>query len=101
MYSLAGVRLQAQPRLQRTVGLEAGDPESLLVAFLSELLYLGESDSLAFDRFAIQVAGSRLDAQAYGAPIAGQEKEIKAVTYHNLEIKQGERGLEVEIVFDV
>jgi SHS2 domain-containing protein len=29
------------------------------------------------------------------------EKEIKAVTFHNLAIHESERGLEVEIVFDV
>jgi SHS2 domain-containing protein len=36
-----------------------------------------------------------------GAPIQTQSKEIKAVTYHNLEIRETSRGLEVSIVFDV
>ena len=36
-----------------------------------------------------------------GGTLRSQEKEIKAVTFHNLEVRESERGLEVEIVFDV
>jgi SHS2 domain-containing protein len=36
-----------------------------------------------------------------GAPIASQEKEIKAVTYHNLVIRRIHKGLAANIVFDV
>jgi SHS2 domain-containing protein len=40
-------------------------------------------------------------AQVESAPIASLAKEIKAVTYHNLAIRQTERGLQANIVFDV
>jgi SHS2 domain-containing protein len=36
-----------------------------------------------------------------GGHLVEQRKEIKAVTYHNLSIRETERGLEAEIVFDV
>ena len=36
-----------------------------------------------------------------GAPLETVNKMIKAVTYHNLQIRQTARGYEVEIVFDV
>jgi len=36
-----------------------------------------------------------------GAPVGSPGKDIKAVTYHNLAIRKTERGLEVNIVFDV
>ena len=36
-----------------------------------------------------------------GGAVRSMEKEIKAVTFHNLEIRETGRGLEVEIVFDV
>lgn len=101
MYTLAGVQLHPDPRQGRSLTLVTGDPESLLVKFLSELLWLAEHDSLAFDTFDLQLNGETLHAQLNGAPIAALAKEIKAVTYHNLAIQPTGRGLEVRIVFDV
>lgn len=101
MYALAGTRLNQGWREKRKLHLEAGDAESLLVAFLSELVFLGEQENLGFDRFEIEIEGNALRAKIEGAPMATRKKEIKAVTYHNMEIRPGTRGLEVEIVFDV
>jgi SHS2 domain-containing protein len=101
MYALAGARLQGGARLRRSLELEAHDPEDLLVAFLSELLYLGEDEGMGFDAYRIWIQGEKLTAELNGAPLAGLDKEIKAVTYHNLDIQKGPRGLEVRIVFDV
>ena len=101
MYWLMETTFSAGPRVDRDIHLEAGDTESLLVAFLSELLFIGESEGLGFDRVAPVVKGSELAATASGAPIAAQKKEIKAVTYHNLAIQRNETGYQVTIVFDV
>lgn len=101
MYSLSGTRLQPEPRLQRCLKFSAPDAETLLVSFLSELLYLGESEGLGFDRFTFDLQDAQLQASVEGAPIADQSKEIKAVTYHKLAILRTQRGLEVKIVFDV
>jgi SHS2 domain-containing protein len=101
MYVLSETRLQPGPRVDRSLVFSIFDLETLLVDFLSELLYLGEDEGLAFDTYELDLDGERLRAQISGAPIASQAKEIKAVTYHNLEIREGDRGLEVRIVFDV
>jgi SHS2 domain-containing protein len=101
MYALAGVRLQNGPRHTRTVAVRAQDGESLLVKFLSELLYLGTQEGLAFDALNLRLEGDTLQAELTGAPIAAQDKEIKAVTFHNLAIRQSARGLVVNVVFDV
>jgi SHS2 domain-containing protein len=101
MYALSGTRLQDNPRLERTIELQSHDHESLLVTFLSELLYLGEQEGLAFDSFELSLLDDHLHAHLKGAPLASQNKEIKAVTYHNLAVRQTEAGLEVNIVFDV
>ena len=118
MYTISGTRLSASPRQSRTLELNAIDAENLLVRFLSELLWLGqqtESETgfgLAFDTFQLSVEQTRgehhpleqslrLHARLQGTPIAGVDKEIKAVTYHNLAIRQGQRGLEANLVFDV
>jgi SHS2 domain-containing protein len=112
MQNLSGTRLLDGPRKERRLSLDAPDAESLLVRFLSELLWLAEQAKLGFDEFEIKVSGNdssyvelgqplHLDVQMTGAPIAGLDKEIKAVTYHNLAVRQTGNVLEAHIVFDV
>lgn len=101
MNSLAGVQLESGPRLERQIELEAGDNESLLVAFLSELLYIQEHENLAFDAFKLRMHNSFLKGELEGAAIAGIAKAIKAVTFHDLRIARSERGFQVQLVFDV
>ncbi len=101
MNALAGVRLAEVPRARRTFETTAPDLESLLVTFLSELVYAAEQEHLAFDRFEVKVKSRVLKVEMEGAPIVSMNKAIKAVTYHNLQVRQTARGYEVEIVFDV
>jgi SHS2 domain-containing protein len=101
MNTLAGTVIGEDPRLKRTFESEGPDSESLLVAFLSELVYYQEQENLAFDVFEVQVKSGRLKAEMEGGQIVSSDKAIKAVTYHNLKIEKSARGYEVVIVFDV
>jgi SHS2 domain-containing protein len=101
MYALSGANQAEGPKVKRTFEAEATDAESLLVAFLSELVYAVEQEHLIFDEFDVQVEGIKLKVEMSGAPILSLTKAIKAVTYHNLQIRPTARGYEVEIVFDV
>jgi len=101
MYALSGVQLKEGERQTISLELDAIDSESLLVSFLSELLYLSEHEGLAVDRYELTIDGNSLHAELDVVPLEGLEKEIKAVTYHNLKIQPSERGLEVRVVFDV
>jgi SHS2 domain-containing protein len=102
MYTLSNAEQGEGAKTKRELSLEAVDAESLLVEFLEELLYLSESEGLIFDQFDIlEIKETKLNAMMEGRALRLQEKEIKAVTFHNLAIRESERGLEVEIVFDV
>ncbi len=101
MYWLMETALQEGPRIERAIEVDGPDAESLLVAFLSELLYLSESEGLGFDQFDVTILNTRLRAAARGAPLATQKKEIKAVTFHNLAIRRDGESFTVTIVFDV
>jgi SHS2 domain-containing protein len=101
MYWLMEISLLPGGQVERVLDLEEEDLETLLVAFLSELLYLGESEGLGFDKFEISLEGQHLHAVVRGGPIVEQRKEIKAVTFHNLAVRQTEKGFEVTVVFDV
>jgi SHS2 domain-containing protein len=93
--------LQSNHRQSRRVEVHFQDQESLLVSFLAELLYLCELENLGFDTFDLQIQGERLIAKLSGAHIESITKEIKAVTYHNLVVRDTVSGLEANIVFDV
>jgi len=101
MSSLSGAVIGNDGRVRRVFEAEGPDVESLLVAFLSELVYYQEQENLAFDVFDLSVAPQRLKVQMEGAPITSVEKAIKAVTYHNLNIEKTPEGFETTIVFDV
>ena len=101
MNSLSGTMMGKGPRLNGAFEAEAPDAESLLVAFLSELVYRQEQENVAFDEFDLRVASQWLKAEMEGTEIASIDKPIKAVTYHNLKIEKTDRGFETTIVFDV
>lgn len=101
MYRLTGARLKDSPRETRRIEILFTEPESLLVDFLSELLYILETEWLAFDQFNLTIEDNSLHAELSGAPLDTIDKEIKAVTYHNLEVRESKRGLEANVVFDV
>ncbi len=102
MYAISGVTSDNESPEECLVAMHASDAESLLVRFLTELLWLEQNDRLAIDHFAIRVSKDyRLRARLGGAPILNMDKEIKAVTYHNLKVETTPQGLRVNIVFDV
>jgi len=101
MNSLSGTVIGTGPRLRRTFAFEGPDVESLLVAFLSELVYYQEQENLAFDVFDIRVAAQWLKVEMEGATLESVAKAIKAVTFHNLRIRKTNEGFETTIVFDV
>ena len=98
---LAGVELAEGSRVKQIFEAEEADGESLLVAFLSELIYYAEQENTGFDNSEISLKNDRLKVEMEGAPLKLLNKNIKAVTWHNLKIRKTARGLEVEIVFDV
>lgn len=88
-------------QLTRRITLVAEDKESLLVSFLSEILYLFEGEGLGFASFNLTIQDDSLICDAILAPVQEVEKEIKAVTFHNLSIRQTPNGCRARLVFDV
>jgi len=101
MYQLTGMTLYTKPRISRYITLQMLEPETMLIDFLNELLFLSESENLGFDHFDLQYKNDQLHAMVQGSKIASMHKEIKAATYHNLTINQTGHGLITKIVFDV
>jgi SHS2 domain-containing protein len=103
LFVLQGARAQdTTSEMSQVVQVDGIDYESLFVNWLSELLYLQESNRQVYMRFQIEsLTPTSLRAQIFGLPQAHIDKLIKAVTYHNLVITQTTDGWEAVVVVDV
>jgi SHS2 domain-containing protein len=102
IFALEGAVSKEANEISRRVEVNAIDYESLLVNWLTELLWLQESNRETFHRFEIDsLSPINLRAQVIGAPFTRLDKIIKAVTYHNLKIEQTKDGWQAVVVVDV
>ena len=91
-----------EPDVERQVQLEEFDTETLLVSWLTELLWFNEETDAVFVQYEIQkLTPKRIKATVWGGLAVDQWKHIKAVTFHDLKIIQTDDGYEVTLVFDV
>jgi len=88
---------------RRTIHIETVDIEALLVDFLSEALYLSDVNDEAYLWVEISdLSHTKIDATLYGKKVDGFEVvEIKAVTYHEMEVKNVDGVWQTNIVFDI
>lgn len=101
MYDLARLK----PERDRPVIAGGDTAEELLVEWLSELLYVSESQRIAFCYFTVdRLEEGGVKGSAGGTPLDDVELRgapIKAVTYHDLAITPVPDGWWARIVFDV
>jgi len=96
--------LERQDR--RSVRVEGVDRESLLVAWLNEIIYL-VGEGIFFPTGALSL---RIDESAVEATLVGERgsrsdprlrREVKAATYHDLSVRRTGAGWETRVLFDV
>ena len=91
---------------QYDIHLEAQDLEQLLVDWLSELLFLNSAKNLVFGFFKVELdeekchLSARVFGEKYNISKHKMGVEIKAVTYHMLEVKN-KRPYHVQVLFDI
>jgi len=90
------------------IKLEADNLEGLLFTWLNELLYIGETKLVILSKFKIkELSNNKIEAEVEGIkinpPSVKIEKEIKATTYHCLEIKKDEKSgfWSAQVIFDI
>ena len=105
---IAGESRNLKENFYDKIKLEADNPEGLFFAWLNELLYISETKLVILSKFKIkELSDFQIKAEVEGMkinpPSVKIEKEIKAVTYHRLEIKKDEEsGLwRAQIIFDI
>ena len=95
-----------EPARKVPVAVKAASLEELFVSWLEELLYIWESKRILLSRFMVRnVSTDSVEAAVAGEPYdAGRhdlQSEIKAATYHGLQIERTGDGWEVQVIFDV
>jgi len=102
MHALEGIHSAGEPSATQDLEVEGIDAESLLVNWLNEILFVEQQHQVVCERFQIrEVNGFHLCARIETRKCADHQSEIKAVTFHNLKVRETSAGLEAEVVVDV
>ncbi len=93
---------EPEERTKREIKIESPDLPALLVDFLSEVLYLIQTDKETYDdsKF-ISFSDTALATELFGQKAERFGEDIKAVTYHDLEVKKIDGGWQATILFDI
>ena len=91
---------------KRFVEIDGTDDEDLLYGFLSEILYLFDGEHIIplnfmnskfeEERFTTELKGIKFEPGKHDVDV-----EIKAVTFHGMDLKQVEGDWQTKVIFDV
>jgi SHS2 domain-containing protein len=100
---------QIKPITEKIIVLDAEDEEALLYDWLSELIFLHDSEYLVFNKFKIEINETsekkfQIKAKAWGEEFNPElheiRDEVKAITFHLMKIEK-EDGCRVQLIVDV
>jgi SHS2 domain-containing protein len=102
-YEPAFAEATAGKEIKKEIKVSSLDLPSLLVDFLSEVLYLSEVNKEVYNRIGFKkFSDKRIEGILLGKKLKRIGVVIKGVTYHDLEIKQNkDGGWEATILFDI
>ena len=97
---------RVEARETRRISVEGDGLEDLLINYLREILYLYNGERWLLKEIrVIRADDNMLEAEARGEPLDGRKheirKEIKAVTYHQAQVRKMKTGWEARVIFDV
>jgi len=92
-------------KIIKKIELEEDEDIVLLQKWLSEIVYLHESERLLFSKFDVKTNGRKLSATIYGEKYDKKKHkfiiDVKAVTYHKMSIEKTKNGYKCTVVVDV
>ena len=88
---------------RREVTIDSADLAALLVDFLNEVLYLSNTNKEVYRKVDfVAFSDTHLEAELSGKEVEGFDEDIKAATYHEVEVKQGKDGFwEATVILDI
>jgi SHS2 domain-containing protein len=93
-------------RVEKRIDIKGESLDRLMVDWLSELLYLHDVESLLFKGFKVDSVGEGgLKAIVKGEPFQEGvhviKTEVKAVTYHQIEVRQENGRWRAQVILDL
>jgi len=98
---------KVEEKEKKSIKIEADNIENLLFDFLSEILYIKDTDSFLFKTSKVKIDEKKhsLKAELTGEPIDREKHElrndIKAITLHMFKIEKTKQGYKSLVVVDV
>lgn len=91
------------PEIRTPLNVQSIDDTALLIDFLSEALTLSYLHRCLYCTVDIEIKkDSALQAFLHGCPVDGFTDDVKAVTYHDAEIRRAADGRwETPVIFDI
>jgi SHS2 domain-containing protein len=95
--------IRDKKQIKRKVKLESGHLDNLLVDFLSEVLYLSQTNKEVYNDIKFEkLIDKQLEGRLLGSKVESFGEDIKAVTYHGLKIEKNKNGLyQATVLFDI
>ncbi len=91
-----------EEKSKRTIKIQSTDPQALLVDFLNEALYLSQVNKEVYEVNFKKLSGTEIKGELTGKKVEKFGEDIKATTYHDLEIKQNKDGsCQAIVLFDI
>ncbi len=94
------------PNRKLSLKLESDSLDELLYLYLSELLYLKDTERMIFSKFAVNIKGKfYLASDIFGMEIDELKNppniDVKAITFHRFKVKQTEDGYYAMVIVDL
>lgn len=101
--SVIGNETEGKKTNVRKIKIESVDFKALLVDFLNEALYQGQINGEVYiDVNFIEFTDTKIKGELMGKKVNRFKEDIKAATYHNLELRERQDGMwEAVVIFDV
>jgi SHS2 domain-containing protein len=93
-------------RIERQVNIEGESLDRLMVDWLSELLYLHDVENLLFKGFKVDSVGedglkAMVKGERFQEEVHVIKTEVKAVTYHQIEVRQKNGLWRAQVILDL
>lgn len=108
MFEIMTDTAQVSPVVKKEFTIKSEDKVSLLYDWLEELLFLHDVEFILFSKFKVSITpleeGYKLKAEVWGdeinREIHEQRNEVKAVTFHLMEVNNG-NGYSARVILDL
>jgi SHS2 domain-containing protein len=94
-----------RPVREVTLRVSGSRRDDLLFDWLSEILYLFDSEHLLLAEFDVEIDAGGVRGTARGEPLDENrhllEHEVKAITYHGLKVDETSDGWLAEVIVDI